>query len=147
LGMGPKYSEMDLPLTETPAGVSRTDSDGPLKPPEQQKRSSGKFKFGFSRGKPDPSTLGPRIIHLNNPPANAANKYIDNHISTAKYNIATFLPKFLYEQFSKYANIFFLFTAILQQVPNISPTNRYTTIVPLGIVLLVSAGKEVVEDN
>ncbi|KAF1995514.1 phospholipid-translocating P-type ATPase [Amniculicola lignicola CBS 123094] len=147
-GRTPEYSEMDLPLTEhgaQPAGQANRgaghEGTGPPK-----KASSGKFKFGFGRGAPDPSTLGPRIIHLNNPPANSTNKYVDNHISTAKYNVFTFLPKFLYEQFSRYANIFFLFTAILQQIPGISPTKRYTTIVPLGIVLLVSAIKEYIED-
>ncbi|KAF2836691.1 putative phospholipid-transporting ATPase [Patellaria atrata CBS 101060] len=142
LGMGPEYSEMDVPLREAGA---RPDS-GVASVGSKKKFDAGKFKFGFGGGKPDPSTLGPRIIHLNNPPANSANKYVDNHISTAKYNFATFLPKFLFEQFSKYANLFFLFTAILQQIPNISPTNRYTTIVPLGIVLMVSAIKEYVED-
>ncbi|KAI5294806.1 hypothetical protein KEM52_003142, partial [Ascosphaera acerosa] len=94
----------------------------------------------------DPSLLGPRVIYLNNAPANAANRYVGNSVSTAKYNVATFIPKFLFEQFSKYANLFFLFTAVLQQIPNISPTNRWTTIVPLTIVLLVSAIKESYED-
>ena len=146
LGMAPEYSEMDLPLTEA-GGRARVDSAGPETPAQPHKRFDvGNFKFGFGRGKPDPSTLGPRIIHLNNPPANSANKYVDNHISTAKYNIATFLPKFLFEQFSKFANLFFLFTAALQQIPNISPTNKYTTIGPLILVLMVSAGKELVED-
>lgn len=148
LGMGQKgYSEMDLPLTDH-AARDRTDSNLSGVPQPQKKKEFGvsNFKFGFGRSKPDPSTLGPRIIYLNNPPANAANKYVDNHISTAKYNVATFLPKFLFEQFSKFANIFFLFTAALQQIPNLSPTNRYTTIAPLIIVLLVSAGKELVED-
>jgi len=138
---------MDLPLTE--AGTARVDSGG-----TEPKRSRGgdskfdlgNFKFGFGKSKPDPSTLGPRIIYLNNPPANAANKYVDNHISTAKYSVASFLPKFLYEQFSKVANVFFLFTAALQQIPGLSPTNPYTTIAPLIVVLLVSAGKELVED-
>lgn len=145
LGMGQGYSEMDLPLTDQ--GHERGASSGG---PQQEQKSKafdmGNFKFGFGRGKPDPSTLGPRIIHLNNPPANASNKYVDNHISTAKYNVASFLPKFLFEQFSKFANIFFLFTAGLQQIPGLSPTNRYTTIAPLLIVLLISAGKELVED-
>ena len=148
-GMAPEYSEMDLPLTEAGARESRGNSGSTGDPGKRQQRKKldvGNFKFGFGRGKPDPSTLGPRIIHLNNPPANAVNRYVDNHVSTAKYNVATFLPKFLFEQFSKYANLFFLFTAALQQIPNISPTNRYTTIVPLIIVLLVSAGKELVED-
>ena len=47
------------------------------------------------------------------------------------------------EQFSKYANVFFLFTACIQQIPGVSPTNRWTTIVPLGLVLLASAFKEI----
>ena len=149
LGMAPKYSEMDLPLTEpTSAGhrIDSSSSEEQAKRPDHKKLEAGNFKFGFGRGKPDPSTLGPRLIHLNNPPANAVNKYTNNHVSTAKYNVATFIPKFLFEQFTKYANLFFLFTAVLQQIPNISPTNRYTTIVPLAIVLTVSAIKELVED-
>ncbi|KAF1917430.1 hypothetical protein BDU57DRAFT_164974 [Ampelomyces quisqualis] len=149
-GRGQDYSEMDLPLTEHAAQQSRPtpsayhDSDSTKT--KKKAFTPGNFKFGFGRGAPDPSTLGPRLIHLNNPPANSQNKYVDNHISTSKYNIITFLPKFLYEQFSKYANLFFLFTAILQQIPGISPTSRYTTIVPLAIVLLVSAIKEYIED-
>jgi len=146
LGMGQGYSEMDLPLTE-PGGGGRTDSGGLESRQKQSKKfDMGNFKFGLGRSKVDPATLGPRIIHLNNPPANSANKYVDNHISTAKYNVVTFLPKFLFEQFSKYANIFFLFTAGLQQIPGLSPTNKYTTIGPLLIVLMISAGKELVED-
>ena len=148
-GRGPEYSEMDMPLRETAPGQLRMDSDmteDQVRKAGHKRFDPGNFKFGLRRGKPDPSTLGPRYIHLNNPPANAQNRYLDNHVSTAKYNIATFLPKFLFEQFSKYANLFFLFTAALQQIPNISPTNRYTTIGPLIIVLLVSAGKELIED-
>lgn len=149
LGMNPEYSEMDLPLTDTRpreaiAGVDDTASV--RKGKKDHRRSGSGFKFGFGPRKVDTSTLGPRIIHLNNPPANTGSKYVDNHISTAKYNVATFIPKFLYEQFSKYANLFFLFTAGLQQIPDISPTNRYTTIGPLIVVLLVSAGKELIED-
>ncbi|KAL8651907.1 MAG: hypothetical protein Q9210_002997 [Variospora velana] len=149
LGMKPEYTEMDMPLRETGQAQSRVDSGGTQEHPPKSGPSRLRprnFKFGFGRGKPDPSTLGPRLIYLNNPPANSGNRYVDNHVSTAKYNAATFLPKFLFEQFSKYANLFFLFTAVLQQIPNISPTNRYTTIVPLVIVLMVSAGKELIED-
>jgi phospholipid-transporting ATPase len=146
LGMGPEYTEMDLPLTE-PGARERANSAGPTPERSDGGFDLGKFKFGFGRGRVDPSTLGPRIIHLNNPPANKANKYVDNHISTAKYNVATFLPKFLFEQFSKFANLFFLFTAALQQIPNLSPTNQYTTIGPLLVVLIISAGKELIEDH
>lgn len=34
--------------------------------------------------------------------------------STAKYNVLTFLPRFLYSQFRRAANAFFLFIALLQ---------------------------------
>lgn len=89
---------------------------------------------------------GPRIIYLNDSHENAKAKFPTNHISTTKYNAFTFLPKFLFEQFSKYANLFFLFTSCIQQVPTVTPTNRYTTIATLLIVLLVSAVKEMSED-
>jgi phospholipid-transporting ATPase len=90
---------------------------------------------------------GDRIIRINDPVTNdREGDFADNYISTSKYNALTFIPKFLIEQFSRYANVFFLFTAIIQQVPGVSPTNRYTTIVPLALVLLASAFKELKED-
>lgn len=147
LGMAPGYSEMDLPLTENAGAGGGGQGAAGADTTARKRVSGGAFKFGFGRSKPDPSTLGPRIIHLNNTPANASSKFCNNHVSTAKYNPITFLPKFLYQEFSKYANIFFLFTAILQQVPNISPTNQWTTVVPLSIVLSVSAIKEAIEDS
>ena len=65
------------------------------------------------------------------------------HSSFAKSNKRVY-P--LSEQFSKYANLFFLFTACIQQIPGVSPTNKWTTIAPLSVVLLASAFKEVQED-
>ncbi|CAI6379299.1 ALI_HP2_G0000400.mRNA.1.CDS.1 [Saccharomyces cerevisiae] len=88
----------------------------------------------------------PRVIHINDSLANSSSGYSDNHISTTKYNFATFLPKFLFQEFSKYANLFFLCTSAIQQVPHVSPTNRYTTIGTLLVVLIVSAMKECIED-
>lgn len=88
----------------------------------------------------------PREIHISDRESNNRFGYIDNHISTTKYNAATFLPKFLFQEFSKYANLFFLCTSAIQQVPHVSPTNRYTTIGTLMVVLIVSAIKESVED-
>lgn len=36
--------------------------------------------------------------------------------------------------------------ALTQQIPDVSPTGRYTTLVPLLFILAVSATKEIVED-
>lgn len=107
-----------------------------------------KVKGVFTRKKTSKVAVneGPRQIYILDDTKNAAFGHYGNHISTTKYNFATFLPKFLFEQFSKYANLFFLFTSIIQQVPNVSPTNRYTTIGTLTVVLLVSALKEIMED-
>lgn len=35
---------------------------------------------------------------------------------------------------------------VLQQIPNVSPTGRYTTALPLLLILMVSAIKELIED-
>ncbi|WFD00187.1 P-type phospholipid transporter [Malassezia yamatoensis] len=88
-----------------------------------------------------------RQILLNDAEANARDlEFCSNQVMTNKYNVLSFLPLFLAEQFSKYANVFFLFIGCLQQIPGVSPTNRWTTLVPLGIVLLASAVKEILED-
>lgn len=89
---------------------------------------------------------GERIIHINNPDLNDEQRFLHNRIFTAKYTIVTFLPRFLYEEFSKYANLFFLFISGIQQIPDISPTSRWTTLVPLCIVLFITAIKEIMED-
>ncbi|XP_038106522.1 probable phospholipid-transporting ATPase IA isoform X6 [Culex quinquefasciatus] len=84
-----------------------------------------------------------RVIWLNK---TQPQKYCNNHISTAKYSALSFVPSFLFEQFRRYSNCFFLFIALLQQIPDVSPTGRYTTLVPLIFILSVSAIKEIVED-
>ncbi len=75
-----------------------------------------------------------------------AGKFITNKITTAKYNWLSFLPKFLFEQFRRYANIFFLCIGLLQQIPNVSPTGRFVTIVPFSVILALTALKELIED-
>ncbi|XP_067949356.1 phospholipid-transporting ATPase IB-like [Watersipora subatra] len=84
-----------------------------------------------------------RSIHLG---VQDTNSFISNRISTGKYHVWSFLPRFLFEQFRKYANIFFLLICCLQQIPGVSPTGKYTTLMPLLFILLLSALKELVED-
>uniref|UniRef100_A0A8B9GD34 Phospholipid-transporting ATPase n=1 Tax=Amazona collaria TaxID=241587 RepID=A0A8B9GD34_9PSIT len=84
-----------------------------------------------------------RTIYLNQP---QQSKFRDNWVSTAKYSVVTFLPRFLYEQIRKAANAFFLFIALLQQIPDVSPTGRYTTLVPLLFILTIAGIKEIIED-
>lgn len=73
-------------------------------------------------------------------------EFASNRISTTKYNVLSFLPKFLFDQFRRLANLFFLFIVLIEQIPGISPTGRYGTAVPLSFVILVAAVKEIIED-
>ncbi|XP_029794343.1 phospholipid-transporting ATPase IB-like [Suricata suricatta] len=84
-----------------------------------------------------------RTIYLNEP---FRNNFCKNSISTTKYSVWSFFPRYLYLQFSKGANAFFLFITILQQIPDVSPTGKYTTLLPLMIILTISGLKEIVED-
>ena len=73
-------------------------------------------------------------------------KFKNNKIDTTKYNIITFLPKGLLYQFMRLANVYFLFTAILQCIPIISPLGSATALVPIIFVLSVSLIREAYED-
>ena len=68
-------------------------------------------------------------------------------ISTTKYNIFTFLPKNLFEQFHRLANIYFLFIVILNWLPPISAFGKEIAMIPLIFVLAVTAIKDAFEDR
>ncbi|VDO05952.1 unnamed protein product [Rodentolepis nana] len=84
-----------------------------------------------------------RVIFVNQPNTTT---FCSNSISTGKYSIVTFIPKFLFEQFRKYGNIFSLFVAVLQQIPGVSPIGRFTNLLLLAFILCGSAIKEIIED-
>ena len=66
-----------------------------------------------------------------------------NKIITAKYTFYNFLPKNLFEQFHKVANVYFLGLAIMVCFPSVSPySNIYSTIAPISLVLAFSALKD-----
>uniref|UniRef100_A0A3Q2D3L1 Phospholipid-transporting ATPase n=1 Tax=Cyprinodon variegatus TaxID=28743 RepID=A0A3Q2D3L1_CYPVA len=72
--------------------------------------------------------------------------YANNHIKTSKYNIFTFLPINLFEQFQRVANAYFVVLLILQLIPEISSLSWFTTIVPLVLVLVITAVKDATDD-
>ena len=86
-------------------------------------------------------------FYINDTPKNFENYHFkDNRIDTTKYNIITFLPKALILQFIRLANIYFLVSAILQCIPEISPLAPASAVVPIIIVLSVSIIREGIED-
>lgn len=73
-------------------------------------------------------------------------KYAGNAIKTYKYNPITFLPLNLLEQFKRAANFYFLVLLILQAIPQITTLSWYTTLIPLLVVLGITAIKDLVDD-
>uniref|UniRef100_A0A8C7Q0X9 Phospholipid-transporting ATPase n=1 Tax=Oncorhynchus mykiss TaxID=8022 RepID=A0A8C7Q0X9_ONCMY len=73
-------------------------------------------------------------------------KYAGNGIKTYKYNALTFIPLNLFEQFKRAANLYFLALLILQIIPEITTLPWYTTLVPLVLVLGITAIKDLVDD-
>ena len=86
-------------------------------------------------------------FYINNNERNKEEYHFKNNkIDTTKYNIFTFLPKGLLYQFMRLANVYFLFTAILQCIPVISPLGSATALFPIIFVLAVSLIREAFED-
>ncbi|KAF9905636.1 hypothetical protein EC991_001466 [Linnemannia zychae] len=69
-----------------------------------------------------------------------------NRINTAKYTTLSFLPKNLFEQFRRVANMFFLFMAIIQLTPIFTVGSPFLTVFPLCFVVGVTAIKDGFED-
>lgn len=107
----------------------------------------------FARRKPPSPT---RSVYINEPlPADFMDKkgkvlkqhvYSTNQNVTSKYTIITFLPRNLFEQFRRVANVFFLAIAILQFFPKFSTISPGLVILPLLAVLAITAGKDGYED-
>ncbi|WOK93870.1 hypothetical protein Cni_G02571 [Canna indica] len=71
--------------------------------------------------------------------------YPSNYISTTKYNIISFIPKAMFEQFRRVANLYFLLTAFLSLTP-LTPFSAVSLIAPLAFVVGLSMAKEGLED-
>uniref|UniRef100_A0A8C8FHF9 Phospholipid-transporting ATPase n=1 Tax=Oncorhynchus tshawytscha TaxID=74940 RepID=A0A8C8FHF9_ONCTS len=87
-----------------------------------------------------------RHLRANDREFNLSYEYADNAIKTSKYNIFTFLPLNLFEQFQRLANAYFLFLLCLQLIPEISSLSWFTTVVPLVLVLSMTMAKDGSDD-
>lgn len=87
-----------------------------------------------------------RHVKANDPDYNAKFSYAANRIKTSKYNVFTFLPVNLFEQLQRVANAYFIVLLILQLIPKISSLSWFTTIVPLVLVLAITAIKDATDD-
>ncbi len=100
----------------------------------------------FASSSSPSKSLEDRTVVPNNPEANE--HFCSNVVITSKYTLYDFLPLFLLEQFSRFANFYFLIVCVLQSIRDISITNGLpATALPLVVVLafdgIVTANEDI----
>jgi len=73
--------------------------------------------------------------------------YLTNRIRTTKYTMLSFIPRNLFEQFHRFANLYFLFIVLLNWVPAINAFGKEISMIPVILVLIVTAVKDLFEDR
>ncbi|KAM5171285.1 phospholipid-transporting ATPase VB [Mantella aurantiaca] len=72
--------------------------------------------------------------------------YQTNKIKTTKYTFLSFIPKNLFEQFHRFANMYFVMVAALNFVPVVNAFQPAIAIIPICIILAITAIKDIWED-
>ncbi|KAM9224393.1 putative phospholipid-transporting ATPase IIB isoform 2-T2 [Dugong dugon] len=79
-------------------------------------------------------------------PEKCEEKHPRNAIKNQKYNVFTFIPGVLYEQFKFFLNLYFLVVSCSQFVPALKIGYLYTYWAPLGFVLAVTIMREAIDE-
>ncbi|XP_026577882.1 probable phospholipid-transporting ATPase VD [Pseudonaja textilis] len=88
----------------------------------------------------------PWSTHFKDEYKKVSNLYANNKIRTNKYRLWSFIPRNLFEQFHRVANLYFLFIALLNWVPAVEAFRKEITMIPLCVVLTIIAVKDGLED-
>ncbi|EEC05351.1 phospholipid-transporting ATPase, putative, partial [Ixodes scapularis] len=73
--------------------------------------------------------------------------YAGNAVQTTKYTLLSFIPRNLFEQFHRFANLYFLGIVLLNWVPQINAFGKEVAMIPVLFVLGVTAIKDAFEDH
>ncbi|KAJ2687427.1 hypothetical protein IWW39_002956 [Coemansia spiralis] len=149
----------------TPATASRsgTSASNAISPASNARLPLYKRLFKSSKAPAPESTTdtGVRQAVANMPPrrifvnravpaddlAHHADNFCTNAITTSQYTLLNFLPKNLSRQFRRVANIYFLALTVLQLINYFAVGNRFLTVVPIILVLSITAIKDAYEDT
>ncbi|KAK7062688.1 phospholipid transporting ATPase [Paramarasmius palmivorus] len=129
----------------------------------KKRKRKGFFRRASEKKQPEATSSGPgpteipgerRNVYVNHPLAHLEvdnngepiARYERNKVRTTKYTILTFIPKNLYEQFRRAANMFFLTLVVLQLFPIFGAASGAIAVMPLAFILTVTAIKDAVED-
>ncbi|XP_062992109.1 phospholipid-transporting ATPase VD-like [Elgaria multicarinata webbii] len=109
----------------------------------------GPSSSGLDRLQEKPSrcrTVVPCLEHCKEEYDKVSNLYQNNRIRTTKYRLWNFIPKNLFQQFHRAANLYFLFIVLLNWVPAVEAFKKEITMIPLVVVLSIIAIKDALED-
>uniref|UniRef100_A0A0R3S4T8 PhoLip_ATPase_N domain-containing protein n=1 Tax=Elaeophora elaphi TaxID=1147741 RepID=A0A0R3S4T8_9BILA len=73
-------------------------------------------------------------------------KCSNNKITTTKYSLITFIPKNLWEQFYRIANLYFIMIAAMNWIPTLEAFNSYVSMIPVAVVFGLTALKDAYGD-
>ena len=89
-------------------------------------------------------TTSRRLVYFSDQALNITNW--SNKEENNKYNVITFFPITLFNQFRQFGNFFYLLMSISQFFPELAVGFLFTYIAPLAFVIAVSMGKELYDD-
>ena len=72
--------------------------------------------------------------------------YANNKIKTSKYNLITFIPKNLFEQFHQYHKIYFFAMACISFIPATGVQDPGYAFITIGSLILSTAFRDAIED-
>uniref|UniRef100_A0A672SAB0 Phospholipid-transporting ATPase n=1 Tax=Sinocyclocheilus grahami TaxID=75366 RepID=A0A672SAB0_SINGR len=70
-----------------------------------------------------------------------------NKVQTTKYTFLSFIPKNLFEQLHRFANVYFVFLGALNFVPIVNAFQPEISIIPIVFVMSITAVKDLWEDQ
>ncbi|KAM7162428.1 phospholipid-transporting ATPase VB isoform 1-T1 [Macrochelys suwanniensis] len=75
------------------------------------------------------------------------NRHYDcNKIKTTKYTFLSFIPKNIFEQFHRFANLYFVAIAALNFVPVVNAFQPAVSVIPICVIMAITAVKDAWED-
>lgn len=113
-------------------------AEEPAVPGRRRRRREGRTRTVRSNLQPPPGA--------EDPAAKGARHLADNRLKTTKYTALSFLPKNLFEQFHRLANVYFVFIALLNFVPAVNAFQPGLALAPVLFILAVTAFKDLWED-
>lgn len=72
--------------------------------------------------------------------------YVGNKIKTTRYSLLSFIPKNIFEQFHRFANLYFVAIAALNFVPVVNAFEPGVAVIPVCVIMAITAVKDAWED-